>query len=65
MIIDKWGAYIFSCMAVAEDTLAFINRIYDWADANVINIITTALIIGVVLAIYRILGREIDRLRKS
>ena len=52
-------------MAVAEDTLAFINRIYDWADANVINIITTALIIGVVLAIYRILGREIDRLRKS
>jgi small conductance mechanosensitive channel len=52
-------------MAVAEETLAFFNRIYDWVDANVINIITTALIIGIVLAIYRILGHEIDRLRKN
>jgi len=52
-------------MAVAEETLAFFNRIYDWVDTNIINIITTALIIGVVLVIYRILGREIDRLKKS
>jgi len=52
-------------MAVAEDTLAFLTRVNDWVDANVLNIITTLLIIGVILAIYRILGREIDRLRKN
>jgi len=65
LINDKFYADIFSYMAVAEETLAFFNRIYAWVDTNVINIITTVLIIGVILAIYRILGREIDRLRKS
>jgi small-conductance mechanosensitive channel len=52
-------------MALAEDTLAFITRVNDWVDANVLNIISTLLILGVILAIYRILEREIERLRKN
>ncbi len=52
-------------MAVAGETLAYLTRLYDWVDTNVVNIITTLLILGVILGIYRILGREIDRLRKS
>ena len=52
-------------MSVADETLAFFTRIFDWVDTNVVNIITTILIIGVILAVYRILGREIDRLRKN
>ena len=52
-------------MALAEDTLAFFTRVNDWVDANMVNIITTLLILGVILAIYRVLSREIDRLSKN
>jgi len=52
-------------MAVAQETLAYIARIYEWFDTNILNIVTTMLIIAVILAIYRILGREIEHLRKN
>lgn len=65
VINDKLWGILFSCMAVAGETLAFFTRVYDWFDANVLNIVTTTLIIGVILAVYRVLGREIEHLTKS
>ncbi|TFH16719.1 mechanosensitive ion channel [Candidatus Bathyarchaeota archaeon] len=52
-------------MAVASDTLAFFTRVYDWVDANVINLITTTVIIAIILIVYRVLAIEIDKLRKK
>ncbi|MFH1179325.1 MAG: mechanosensitive ion channel domain-containing protein [Candidatus Bathyarchaeota archaeon] len=52
-------------MAVASDTLAFFTRVYDWVDANVINLITTTVIIAIILVVYRVLAIEIDKLRKQ
>ena len=47
------------------NVLAYFTRVYDWIDANIASLLTSLLIILVILAIYRILGREIDRLRNS
>jgi small conductance mechanosensitive channel len=52
-------------MAVASDTFAFFTRVYDWVDANVINLITTTVIIAIILIVYRVLAIEIDKLRKK
>jgi small conductance mechanosensitive channel len=65
LINDKWGVDLIYYMSTAEDTFAFLNRVYDWADTNVLNIITTAVIISIILVIYRILSHEIERLRKN
>jgi len=65
LINDKLWVILFSCMAVAQETLAYLSRVYDWFDANVLNIVTTTLMLGVILAVYRILGREIDHLTKN
>jgi len=47
------------------NVLAYVTRIYDWVDANLASLLTSFLIILVILTIYRILGREIDRIRKN
>ena len=52
-------------MAVAGDALAFFTGVYEWVDTNMVNIITTALIMGIILLIYRFLIRETDKLRKK
>ena len=52
-------------MAVADDALAFFTGVYEWVDTNMVNIITTALIMGIILVIYRFLIRETDKLRKK
>lgn len=52
-------------MAVAGDALAFFTGVYEWVDTNMVNIITTALIMGIILVIYRFLIRETDKLRKK
>ena len=52
-------------MAVTSEALAFFTNIYDWIDANVINIVTTIVVLAVILAVYRVLIGEIRKLRKQ
>jgi len=52
-------------MAAASEALAFLTNVYDWVDSNVVNIITTAVIIIVILAVYRVLITEIRKLKKQ
>lgn len=52
-------------MAVAQEALAFLTRVSDWVDANVLNIMTSALILIIILGIYRVIIREIERLGKT
>ncbi|MBD3172582.1 mechanosensitive ion channel [Candidatus Bathyarchaeota archaeon] len=51
-------------MSSKGEFLGYLNRVYTWVDNNVINIITTAITIGIVLIIYRFIVSEINRLRK-
>lgn len=50
-------------MAVAEEALSIFNQIYVWVNENAVNLVTTTLIVVIILAIYRFLTREIDKLR--
>ncbi len=52
-------------MAVAPEALAFLTNLYDWVDSNVVNIVTTAVILIVILAVYRVLINEIRKLKKQ
>jgi small conductance mechanosensitive channel len=52
-------------MAVPSETLALITNIYDWVDANVINLVTTAVTLAIILIVYRVLVGEIKKLQKS
>jgi len=52
-------------MAAAGDTLAIFTGVYEWVDTNIVNIVTTALIMGIILVLYRFLIRETDKLRKK
>jgi small conductance mechanosensitive channel len=52
-------------MAVPSEALALITSIYDWVDSNLINIITTAVILIAILAVYRFLINEIRKLKKQ
>ena len=52
-------------MAIVEEFLAFIASIFDWVDNNLLNLITNLVMVGLILVSYRILRREIDRLRKN
>jgi small conductance mechanosensitive channel len=52
-------------MAVTGNPLTLFNQIYLWINENVLNIITTTLVIGFIAIIYRILSGEIDRLKNK
>ncbi len=64
MIIDKWGLCLSIAMSSTGEFLGYLNQVYGWVDENLINIITTAVIIGIVLVVYRVIVSEVDRLRK-
>lgn len=64
MIIDKWGLCLSIGMSSTGEFLGYLNQVYGWVDENLINIITTAVIIGIVLVVYRVIVSEVDRLRK-
>jgi small conductance mechanosensitive channel len=52
-------------MAINGEALTYLNKFYDWIDTHLINIISTAVIFVIILVVYRILLREINRLREK
>ena len=52
-------------MAITGDALAFFTGFFEWVKSNMVNIISTAVIMGIILIVYRFLLRETDNLRKK
>ena len=50
-------------MTFTGEFLGYMNEIFEWVNTNILNLITTALTIAVILVVYKIVTREIDRLR--
>lgn len=51
-------------MVISIDFLTYFNIIYDWVIINLLNIITTILTILIIVGVFRLVRREINRLRK-
>jgi small conductance mechanosensitive channel len=49
-------------MVDIQDPFLVLSQIYQWINVNALNIITTALVIGFVILIYRVVIKEIDKL---
>ena len=49
-------------MTFTGDFLGYMNKMFEWINTNILNLITTALTIAVILVVYKIVTREIDRL---
>jgi small conductance mechanosensitive channel len=49
-------------MTFTGDFLGYMNKMFEWVNTNILNLITTALTIAVILVVYKIVTREIDRL---
>ena len=52
-------------MSSVPDPLAYFTSVYDWVDSNIINIVTTGVVLAIILVVYSLLNREIEKLRKN